>query len=510
MRFAKVAKQIFLKAVNSVKPSVLITENELIKFKNIEGKEFLEIVNKCFDITNKNLYMIGFGKAVLSESVEMDRVLGNRIVSGIISVPVGAKENVQLLPNSNVIIYEGAAGNFPDENSQHAAKEIKKLVENLTENDVLFVLISGGGSALLPLPIHPITLEEKISLIKNLSRCGATIQEINTIRIALSQLKGGKLAMLGHKAHKIISLIMSDIINDPLDLISSGPTVPYNLQKQSAKKILENYNLFQTLPSSIYDVIQKDDDENNSTETPLELKNSEIFLIGNNRIAIDAAMEETTKNNLNPVFLSSEVQGNVIQISEAYFHLSIAIKNFNVLSEENFRNSLHNVCEVLSAQDKFVDDLIRVLKSDKKKDGICIVAGGEATVTVLGSGLGGRNQELALRFTKLCHDAQNHLLNDLLLLSAGTDGIDGNNVAAGALGGPKVLSQFIKQSEANKQDNSDVKKNISIIMDEFIYNNDSFSFFRNFLSKYSTDSYHIITGHTNTNVMDLHLLIIPN
>lgn len=407
-------------------------------------------------------------------------------------------------------IYEGAADNFPDENSHHAAKEIKKLVENLTENDILFVLISGGGSALLPLPIHPITLEEKTSLIKNLSRSGATIQELNTIRIALSQLKGGKLAMLGHNAYKIISLIMSDIINDPLDLISSGPTVPYNLPKLSAKKILETYNLFQTLPSSIYDVIQKDDDENNSTETPLELKNSEIFLIGNNRIAIDAAMEETTKNNLNPVFLSSKVQGNVIQISEAYFHLSIAIKNFNVLSEENFRNSLHNVCEVLSAQDNFVDDLIKVLKSDKN-DGICIVAGGEATVTVRGSGLGGRNQELALRFTKLCHDAQNHLLNDLLLLSAGTDGIDGNNVAAGALGGPKILSQFIKQSETNKHDNSGAKKkNISIIMDEFIFNNDSFNFFRNFLSKYSTDSYHIITGHTNTNVMDLHLLIIPN
>lgn len=415
-----------------------------------------------------------------------------------------------MLPDSNVKIYEGAEGNFPDKNSHYAAKEIKKLVENLTEKDILFVLISGGGSALLPLPIDPILLEEKTLLIKNLSRCGATIQELNTIRIALSQLKGGKLAMLGHKAYKIISLIMSDIINDPLDLISSGPTVPYYSPKLSAKKILETYNLFQTLPSSIYDVIQKDDDENNSTETPLELKNSEIFLIGNNRIAIDAAMEETTKNNLNPVFLSSEVQGNVIQISEAYFHLSIAIKNFNVSSEENFRNSLHTVCEVLSAQDNFVDDLIRVLKSDKNCDGICIVAGGEATVTVRGSGLGGRNQELALRFTKLCHDAQNHLLNDLLLLSAGTDGIDGNNVAAGALGGPKILSQFIKQNEANKQDNSDAQKNISIIMDEFIYNNDSFSFFRNFLSKYSSDSYQIITGHTNTNVMDLHLLIIPN
>lgn len=397
---------------------------------------------------------------------------------------------------------EGAAGNLPDHASHRAAIEIKNYVSTLTQDDILFCLITGGGSALLPLPTEPVTLDEKSNLIKQLSKAGATINELNIVRIALSQLKGGKLASVFAKnAHKIISLIISDIINDPLELIASGPTIQFQKPTISPQKILEKYNLIGTLPPSIAELIQKNEENQDAQSV---IKNSQVFLIANNRVAIDAAMNKAKLYNLVPVFLSAEVQGNVIDISEAFFGLASLIRKVSVLSRDDFIQSIENTLRVLHAQPKFVEDLIDAFdRSSTTGCGICIISGGEPTVTVKGNGLGGRNQELALRFTKLCHDHDEMTseFNDLLLLSAGTDGIDGNNDAAGAIGGLKILSNLNET-------------NISDVMTEYIFGNDSYSFYKNFLKKYAGDryhSYHIHTGITGTNIMDIHLLMImPN
>jgi glycerate 2-kinase len=382
---------------------------------------------------------------------------------------------------------------LPDEKSLQAAKEIKSKVLSLTDDDILIVLITGGGSALLPLPIEPITLDEKSALIKQLSRAGATINELNTVRIAISQVKGGKLAEMGKNAHQIISLIVSDIVNDPLDLIASGPTIQFKKPSISPKAILEKYSLWSTIPASIAKVIQTTDED-----LPKAIKNSDVFLIGNNRIAIEAAMNKAKSFDFIPVFLSSEVQGNVIEVSQAFFELSKAVKNFS--NRDEFVEKIAGISSTLSAQSNFANDLVAACLEAKSSAGICIISGGETTVTVTGDGLGGRNQELALRFTKLCHDANTSSLNDLLLLSAGTDGIDGNNENAGAFGGSKILSNFIENVNDSDED-------VSRLTQDFIFRNDSYRFYKN----YAGDRYQIIIGQTGTNVMDIHLLmILPN
>lgn len=387
-------------------------------------------------------------------------------------------------------VIEGAAENIPDENALRAAIEIKTKVASMTNEDVLLVLITGGGSALLPLPIEPITLNEKSTLIKQLSRAGSTIDELNIVRIAISQVKGGKLAAMAKNAHKIISLVISDIIGDPLHLIASGPTVAYRTTSTSPSEILEKYKLLNTLPDSIAQVIRKNEE---NQDIP-RINNSDVFLIGNNRIAIEAAVEKAKSFNLIPVFLSAEVQGNVVAVSQSFFELAVAVKHFSASSKSEFRETIEGIAKALSAQSNFINDLVAALEADGA--GICIISGGETTVTVTGEGLGGRNQELALRFTQLCHDANSSLLDDLLLLSGGTDGFDGpNNDAAGALGGSRILSRLDSSTAG-------------AIMQDFISRNDSYSFYKNILGNYAGDVYQITIGHTGSNVMDIHLLIV--
>lgn len=412
-------------------------------------------------------------------------------------MPLGALEK-HLLSTSKVQVIEGAAGNLPDDRACEAAKEISNRVSNLTNEDVLLVLVTGGGSALLPLPIEPITLDEKSALIKRLSRAGATINELNTVRIAISQVKGGKLAAMGKHAHKIISLVVSDIINDPLDLIASGPTIPYQKPLESPREILERYELFDTLPKSITEVIRKNE-ENQDIQQPI--RNGDVFLIGNNRIAIEAAMNEARRSNLIPVFLSSEVQGNVIDVSQAFFDLAMAVENFKSTKKSKFMEKIEQASKTLSAHPNFANDLVAALEAS---EGICIISGGEPTVTVSGSGLGGRNQELALRFSKLCLDASTSStsFNNLLFLSAGTDGIDGNNDAAGALGGSRILLNLLAGVDGEG------KAIVSALMQDFINRNDSYSFYKNVLKNYAGDRYQMIIGHTGTNVMDVQLLTI--
>lgn len=362
---------------------------------------------------------------------------------------------------------------------------------------MLIVLVTGGGSSLLPLAKEPITLDEKSTLVKQLSRAGATINELNIVRIEISRVKGGKLAVMGKNANKIISLIISDIIDDPLELIASGPTIEHQKPEVSPREILQKYNLLNTLPASILKVIQKN--EPSREEIPESIKNSDVFLIGNNRIAIDAAMETAKSFNLFPVFLSASVQGDVVDVSEAFFQLALAINIFPSLSRNEFVEKIASISGKLSAQSNFVNNLVAALEA--KSDGICIISGGETTVTVSGDGLGGRNQELALRFTQHCFEAStSSSLDDLLLLSAGTDGVDGNNDAAGSLGGSRILSDLIDDG------NVDVRH----VIQDFINRNDSYSFYRNVLRNYAgdRDRYQIFIGHTGTNVMDLHLLMI--
>lgn len=447
---------------------------------------------------------------------EMEKMLGNKLKYGILSVPFGTVEKfnnnvrMQLKENSCIEIYEGAKNNIPDSDAELTARKIKNYVEKLTENDILFVLISGGGSALLPIPKYPITLDEKINIIKLLAGRGASINELNTVRIDISDIKGGKLLEAAKNASHIFSLIISDVINDPKDIIASGPTTiiqHQNATNQNADRshlILKRYNLWDSLSQSIKmnipiypnDINNIECDHDHDTLKNEILKKSSSFIIGNNRLAIDTAVNEMKNYNYKCIYLSTEIEGNIIDISKGYCKLSMAIKNYliNSINENDMENIILELKPILKIRVDFFKELQLLLSEKVKTKGLCLIAGGETIVnlnTGVPTGQGGRNQELALRFAHECYT--NKELNDLYFLSAGTDGIDGPTDAAGAIGNFSLIDNFIKIYDIDK-------------LYQYIEHNDSYNFFNN---HYQNNKYHIITGHTGTNVMDIHILMIP-
>jgi len=452
---------------------------------------------------NRNCYLIGFGKAVLGMACEAERILGSHVCSGIISVPEGIQEamknnpSMQPMSDSVLNIIEGARNNLPDQNAEEAARKIKQMIQNLGSSDLVIVLISGGGSALLPLPLPPVTLEEKCQMVKLLAAAGANIVELNCVRKRFSVLKGGGFAQIAYPA-QVVALIISDIVGDPVDLIASGPTVVNSDAPDVALNIIRKYSLLDKMPASI----QADLSTTNNMRYEKEaLHNSKTFshvqnlLIGSNLKALMAAREAALSNNYNSVILSCGVEGLVTDVGRMYATLATAV------CEDLYRKSapdkIHEVFHCMEEQYNICDDaekdVLCAVKNMKNKKGICLIAGGETTVIVTGNGSGGRNQELAMVFAKYMNE--NSKLFPFLeqfhavFLSAGTDGIDGPTNAAGAFG---YMYQFIAATE------QDMKP------DEYENNNDSY----NFYLKLNDGEDLIVVGHTGTNVMDVHILVI--
>lgn len=367
------------------------------------------------------------GKAVLGMAVQMERLLGDRLVCGMLSVPVGTNErfssdpDMQLHENSVIRVFEGAKNNLPDSNAESTAKRIVEYVNELTERDVLFVLISGGGSALLPIPAPPIALSEKCDVIKMLASRGATINELNTVRIRMSSVKGGKLAVAARNAHRIISLVISDICGDPINLIASGPTTIQRIEDGEAKNILQKYDLLQSMPQSVLSCVERSctDEDNHS------LNNSVVQIIGNNSIAIDVATEEMDKQNVRAICMSKRIEGNVAELSSIYCRLAEAIHELDSgqLTGEEFKKFINSFDETLMLEEDFCGQLTNAVQNKANRNPICLISGGETTVTIKGNGVGGRNQELALRIAREIE--KRPLIRNVTFLSAGTDGIDG-------------------------------------------------------------------------------------
>lgn len=202
-------RKIFISGVQAVHPLSLLNNNKNLKVCKLnENREILKIRDDVFDLTGKKCHLIGFGKAVLGMAVQIEKILDDRLQSGILSVPIGTidrfsnVEQMQLRKNSVIKIFEGAENNLPDEQAIQTAIKIKQLTESMTNDDILFVMVTGGGSALLPLPVPSITLQEKLNIIKALVKKGASIHEVNIVRMTLSQTKGGKLAEAAKNAYK--------------------------------------------------------------------------------------------------------------------------------------------------------------------------------------------------------------------------------------------------------------------------------------------------------------------
>lgn len=466
---------IFKSSVSAVLPENLIRKS----LKYHPASQQLTIAGENYNLHNKNIYLIGTGKAVQNMASEVENILSSKIKHGIISIPVESFNHRS--PNKNVFYFEGAKNNLPDTRAEDTAKKIRELVTKLGNDDLLLVLISGGGSALLPLPKTPITLVEKTALIKNLANSGADIKELNIVRKRLSDLKGGQLAIKAQPA-QVISLILSDIVGDPLDLIASGPTTEDADDPSLAINIIKKYKLFDQLPESIKLVLSKTDNVNNFPRN-----NVKNHIIGSNKISIAAALQEAKNMNYLSIPLSDAVTGNLIDVASKYVEVTklFCLYLKGKLNLSDLKQKIQS-CKVPGIN---TDVLEREDVSLKGKD-LCLILGGEITVEVRGSGKGGRNQQLALEYSNILHKSKDDFENfDIFFLSAGTDGIDGPTDAAGAIG-------YLDLIPDAKKDNIDIQK--------YLNENNTYNFYRKFKNR----ALHVITGHTNTNVMDIHIIII--
>jgi glycerate 2-kinase len=433
----KDAKAIFLSGLLSADPAIAINSH-LKLCKNI-----LIVADITFDLTEfEEIVVIGAGKACAAMAGELENILGSRISHGSIIVKydhIASLETIELIEAGHPI---------PDENGKIGAKKLFDMAKNAHEKTLIFCLISGGGSALSPLPCDCISLAEKQETTQILLSCGARIHEINTIRKHLSLIKGGGLARAAFPA-TIISLILSDVVGDDLDIIASGLTVPDTGTFEDCKNIIESYNISLKLPQNILNHINKGcNGEIPETPKPGEpcFKRVTNLIIGNNFNTLIHARDKAQSLGYNTIILSSLIEGETREIAKMHAALAKeALKTGNPVP--------------LPA---------------------CIISGGETTVTMNNHGLGGRNQEFVLA------SAIESAGEDMVVLSIGTDGTDGPTDAAGAIADGNTLEKA---------------QNLGISAKKFLTAHDSYNFFN------KLDDL-IITGPTNTNVMDLRIFLM--
>nr|XP_056719364.1 glycerate kinase [Euleptes europaea] len=489
---------LFRSAVGTVLPGPMLKAALVLE---TGGHPRLVVHGRSFEL-RRNLYLVGVGKAVLGMAAAAESILGDHLVRGIVSVPQGIQATLQhkgmremlLKPQSRIQVMEGAKHNLPDRESLKAASAIQELAEGLTAEDLLLVLISGGGSALLPAPAPPVTLEEKETVTKLLASKGATIQELNTIRKALSVLKGGGLARAAFPA-QVLSLILSDIVGDPVDLIASGPTVASPPRAQDCFQILAKYNLSNVVPESVQTVLSSPAAERGPPRDSARVHN---VIIGSNRLALEEAKRQAENLGYLTLVLSDAVCGEVSSVACLY-SLFIQLVCLRAAGNDPLKGkvgeALLNLAAELEIPSLNLVDAVNVLQGSQAERPVCLLAGGETTVQLEGTGKGGRNQELALRVALELHRAKSSGHGSSLekyeavFLSGGTDGQDGPTEAAGAFSSPELVGEA-------EQEGFDVEA--------FLSSNDSYTFF----SRFQNGRHLLMTGLTGTNVMDIHVVLI--
>lgn len=437
------AEQIFRSSVaavdpyNAVKRFVLL-DGEVLRLGH-KGRESQEIDLSLFD----RILVVGGGKATAPMAKAVEDILGPRLQGGMINVKYGFTTSL-----SRIEIRE-AGHPIPDENGVLGTRKILELLQECGEKDLVFSLISGGGSALLPQPAREITLAEKQAVTRMLIECGASIDEINALRKHISSSKGGQMARFAFPA-TAVNLMLSDVVGDRMDVIASGPFVPDTSTYRDVKDVLEKYNLTD-IPPAVEKYLRAGL-AGRLSETPKE--GDPVFervhnrIVGSNMIALQAAGKKAEALGYTTVILSSMVEGETREVTRV--HTAIA--------REILRTG-HPVAPPA-----------------------CIISGGETTVTIRGNGLGGRNQEFCLA-AALDLDG---VAPRVVILSGGTDGNDGPTDAAGGIVDPLTLR---RAEEAGMK-----------AMD-FLGNNDAYHFLQ------KTGDL-LITGPTNTNVMDVRLILV--
>ncbi len=363
----KHALQIFRAALEASDPYAAVLRH--LKF---DGRTLIA-GGRRYRITDfDRIQVIGAGKASAAMARAVEHVLGRLIKGGVICVPEGTAaklRRVELNPSGHPI---------PDERGERGAQRILEIAREAGPRDLLICVISGGASALMPAPSPLLTLAAKQEITRKLLNAGATIHELNTVRKHLSLIKGGQLAAAAYPA-SVLSLILSDVIGDDLDVIGSGPTVGDSSTAQQAESLLRKFGV--TVPTGVL------------LETP-KVTQAHNVIVGSNRLAMDAAAKKAKELGYRTLVLSSSVDGETREI--ARMHAAI-------------------LKEILTA-------------GRPVRRPACLLSGGETTVTVRGNGLGGRNQEFVLAAAIALEG-----FGPATIFSAGTDGLDGPTNAAGAI-----------------------------------------------------------------------------
>jgi glycerate 2-kinase len=430
-------------AIDSVKPETLVKRSiRLVDENSLEAHDINGNVSKAkFD----QVYVVGAGKATGGMADALCSILKKRIAEAAITVPHNTK-----IKNNKIIAVTEAAHPVPDRSGIVGTKRILGVLEKAKQDDLIFVLISGGGSALMPMPAPGLSLSDKQKITSMLLRSGASILEMNVVRKHLSAVKGGQLLRYIHGSCPVISLILSDVIDDDLATISSGPTYADNSTFNDALKILKKYHLTRTISQAVRKHLEKGiNGEIKDTPKPDDqiFSNVHNMIIGNNIMACKVAANYLQQNGLRTEYLGSRFDGEARDFGE----------------------------------------FLARLASDLDSRSFAIVAGGETTVKLNKSknGKGGRNQEAALAYAIELGRRNTITTTTTAAAFIGTDGIDGNSDAAGALISKRTILSMSKKKMK----------------------------MRKYLGKH--DSYHalkktnslIFTGYTGTNVNDIALLI---
>jgi len=389
------------------------------------------------------IVVVGAGKASAPMAKAVEALLGERISSGAILVKQGHG-----LPLDRIQVLE-AGHPIPDERGVEGTARIRFLTEAAGEGDLVICLLSGGGSSLLVSPAEPVTLGDKQELTQILMECGATVHEINAVRKHLSRLKGGGLTRCAHPAH-VLTLVLSDVVGDDLDVIASGPTVPDRSTFRDVAAVFSRYGIWERLPPSVArrarGGLRGEVPETPKPGDPL-FDRSHVELVGTNLASLEAAKRAAGSMGYRTLILSAAMEGDTAEV--ARMHAAVA------------------------------KEILR--SGNPLPPPACILSGGETTVTLHGAGKGGRNQEFVLAAALAIRG-----LEHVAILSGGTDGTDGPTDAAGAVADGRTISRA--------QDRG-------MDAEDHLRRNDSYPFFRELGDL-------VITGPTRTNVMDIHIVLV--
>ncbi len=431
-----VALQCLERAINAAEPKQLVKDR--VKVENNQ----LQVDGYSFDLEKfKHVYVVGGGKAGGKMAQALEEILGERITAGIVNIPYGTRQK------TDVIELNEASHPVPDEAGVKGTSRIMALAEQAKENDLVICSISGGGSSLMPLPREGISLKDKQAVTNALLKSGATITEINAVRKHLSAFKGGWLAKKAYPA-TVLNIVLSDVMGDSLDSIASGPTVSDPTTFDDAERILRKYDLWLKAPVSIRKIVSEGA-SGQLHETPKEddvvFEKVHNVLVGNNRTASQAAVDCLRSKGLNTLLLAKMLLGEASEVGKMLANLADGVCNAPISKS------------------------------------LCVVAGGETIVTVIGEGLGGRNQELALSAALNLVESE-----ECVIASLSTDGVDGPTDAAGAI----VDGSTVKRA-----------RQLGLDPEKYLKNNDSYSFFLKLGDL-------ICTNATGTNVNDISVVVV--